>query len=511
MRSTIYASFCLRRDANMNTLDALSSFGHHCRSVVELSEAPCFEREYTSITDGIADGLGACQWQNIMKTSVDLAHTSRTKKDGRVVVLLDTTPNQRASAKTLADCHMTHYPNPAPGNKPVCVGHEYATLAMLPEDAASRNKHWLLPLDVQRVPSNKKGHEVGMHQVRQLIAQGELNDELVLSVADSKYGTESCRKMVSKYKNWVHLFRIVSTRNIYDRVESKPTGQVGNRQRYGQKMTLNDEATHNEPNEKYSQAMTLSRGKQVRVEINVWRNKVFRGSRHFKGYAHPITLCQVTVSDQQGKRIWKKPMWLGLTGKRRGELTAEDIFDYYRSRYDIEHFFRFGKDKLLLDAYQTPDVDHEESWWKLSSLAYTQLYFARDTVPLLPKKWERYLPSYKISDTQEKIIAAPSQTQRAFSTVLDHVGTPALPCVARGKPKGRQRGENQTKRAKQTIVFKSEKKKKSDKEKINSGSEKNTKKSNPKKIETLVKKVKSQLEKADVGTDIFYQMLLAAT
>ena len=60
LRSTIYASFCLRGDANMNTLDALSSFGHHCRSVVELGEAPCFERGYTSITDGIADGLGAC-------------------------------------------------------------------------------------------------------------------------------------------------------------------------------------------------------------------------------------------------------------------------------------------------------------------------------------------------------------------------------------------------------------------------------------------------------------------
>ena len=63
LRSTIYASFCLRGDANMNTLDALSSFGHHCRSVVELSEAPCFEWGYTSITDGIANGVGACQWQ----------------------------------------------------------------------------------------------------------------------------------------------------------------------------------------------------------------------------------------------------------------------------------------------------------------------------------------------------------------------------------------------------------------------------------------------------------------
>ncbi len=37
-----------------------------------------------------------------------------------------------------------------------------------------------------------------------------------------------------------------------------------------------------------------------------------------------------------------------------------------RQRYDMEHLFRFGKQKLLMTAYSTPDVEHEENWFKLT-------------------------------------------------------------------------------------------------------------------------------------------------
>ena len=44
-REAIYSLFHKRKDAIMNLLDAISSFGHRSRSVVELSEAACFERQ----------------------------------------------------------------------------------------------------------------------------------------------------------------------------------------------------------------------------------------------------------------------------------------------------------------------------------------------------------------------------------------------------------------------------------------------------------------------------------
>jgi hypothetical protein len=128
-RDHIYNHFGARSDANMNTLDALSSYGHQCKSVVELSEAPCFERQYTSITDGIADGLVPSQFKlnTMSKTIYDLENSpvDATVEKSRVLLVVDCTPNPRPSARTLEDRHITYAPNPAPGNKPICVGHHY--------------------------------------------------------------------------------------------------------------------------------------------------------------------------------------------------------------------------------------------------------------------------------------------------------------------------------------------------------------------------------------------------
>ena len=59
-------------------------------------------------------------------------------------------------------------------------------------------------------------------------------------------------------------------------------------------------------------------------------------------------------------------MWLIVIGSRRDELSLQDCYDSYRQRYDMEHLFRFGKQKLLMTAYSTPDVNHEENWFKLT-------------------------------------------------------------------------------------------------------------------------------------------------
>lgn len=40
-----------------------------------------------------------------------------------------------------------------------------------------------------------------------------------------------------------------------------------------------------------------------------------------------------------------------MSEKRRDDLSAEEVYDYYVDRYDIEHYFRFGKEKLLIDQY----------------------------------------------------------------------------------------------------------------------------------------------------------------
>ena len=66
-RKEIYKTFPARRDANMNLLDAISAYGHKANSIVELSESPHFEREYSSITDAIANGLPTTPWNKIQQ------------------------------------------------------------------------------------------------------------------------------------------------------------------------------------------------------------------------------------------------------------------------------------------------------------------------------------------------------------------------------------------------------------------------------------------------------------
>ena len=88
--------------------------------------------------------------------------------------------------------------------------------------------------------------------------------------------------------------------------------------------------------------------------------------------------------------------------------------------------------------------------------AYMQLYLARSLVTALPKPWEKYQAYYK-NDRCPNAIHSPTQTQRGFGPVLNHIGTPARPPKQRGNPTGRKQGETQEKRQKKKIIFKSDK------------------------------------------------------
>jgi len=148
---------------------------------------------------------------------------------------------------------------------------------------------------------------------------------------------------------------------------------------------------------------------------------------------------------------FKRPIWLIVMGQRRTELALKDIWQAYSQRYDLEHFIRFGKQRLLLTQYQTPDTEHEENWWQLVQLAYVQLYLARELANKLPRPWERYQP------VRPGGVASPSQTQRDFGRIIRQFGTPAKPPKPRGNPSGRAKGARPTPRSRPRVVRKGKK------------------------------------------------------
>ena len=141
-------------------------------------------------------------------------------------------------------------------------------------------------------------------------------------------------------------------------------------------------------------------------------------------------------------------MWLLALGPRREELSLHDIWQAYRQRFDLEHFFRFGKQRLLMNAYQTPDVDYEENWWQIVCLAYTQLWLARSQAETLLRPWERYLPQ------PEAGITSPAQVQRDFGRIIGQIGTPAQAPKPRGYSPGRRQGDQPEGRPRQPVIKK---------------------------------------------------------
>lgn len=502
-RSELYSLFPQRKDAIFNLLDALTSTAHKAKSVVQLSNAPCFKRKYSSITDAIADGLPHADWEQIFKLAFQATVTD--KKPNVHPFVVDCTPNARPFANTLADRSITHAPNPAPGNKPICVGHQYSLVTLLSNDLEAAKKHWLRPVSFRRVQSTQKGNEVGMAQINETIKTLGLAEDLTLSIGDSLYGTKSCRMSLINQPNRLHLFRFNSTRNVFAPPIDPDKNARGRKQEFGKKMQLNDPSTHLPFDDETSTTYTTARGKVHTVHIQCWHNYLLRGGRDFRSSLQPIHVIKITEKDEEGELVYQRPLWLGLIGDRKNELSLVSCYEYYKNRYDIEHFFRFGKRHLLLDAYQTPDVTHESAWWNLCALAYVQLYLSRDLVGLFPAPWERYLAAYK-SVSEGKRTLTPSQTQRGFSRLLEEIGTPASACVARGKPQGRRAGEVMPARKKQPVVFKGSKKGENRKTPNVKGNEKGAHSSALSTMEELVESLHAELTRLGRTTEEFIKL-----
>ena len=178
---------------------------------------------------------------------------------------------------------------------------------------------------------------------------------------------------------------------------------------------------------------------------------LMRGNKNYKMNNHPFTLLQIVVRDQEGNSIWK-PMWLIVIGSRRNELSLIDSYQSYRQRYDMEHLFRFGKQRLLMTAYLTPDVHHEENWFKLTLLSYVNLWAARKLAVVLPRDWEQYLK------TDKSIKITPSLVQRDFSRIITTLGTSAKFPKRRGYSPGRIKGYKKAPRTRHDVIKKGTKK-----------------------------------------------------
>ncbi len=306
------------------------------------------------------------------------------------------------------------------------------------------------------------------------------------------------------------VVRVRGDRTFYRQpVENDGPKRKGHPRWFGTKFDLGDSETYKTPDETVSVTFTTRRGRECIVSIMAWRDLLMRGKKNIPMHKHPFTVLRITVEDKDGNPVYRKPMQLIIFGDRRDEITVEDAYNAYRQRFDMEHFFRFGKTKLLMDSYQTSETEHEENWWIIAGLAYAQLFAASGIAEKSSHPWERYLPYFKRetgistpstvlkdmpafkrdnavpmpSKVQEEMpdfkrdigistpsampkvipefkrntgVPTPSTVQRDMPRIILEFGTPAKAPKPRGKSPGRLKGECPGKRERFPVIKKSD-------------------------------------------------------
>lgn len=452
-RSTLYQNFDNRADTLMELVDAMCSM-LHAKSVVEYSLAPCFRRSYSTIFMAVDELSMDEMW---LAKQVG-AFLPRPQKRAFWLLLVDVTPCPRPYAHTLQDRGMVYEPEVVKSKAPVTIGHQYSTVALGLEPEPGVSSSWVLPLLTRRVATDEDKELIGAEQIARLLEDEGLpfHRDLTVEVGDTSYSKPEYLCAHRKFPNLVTIARVRGNRVFYRQPSS--TAEVksgpGHPTWYGKRFALSEPETWGELDDTLSLWETSSSGKRYRIELQAWHDLLMPGKQkpeRLPMHEHPFTLVRIVRYDEQGNLACRRPLWVLVMGERRHELALEEIYQAYASRFDLEHFFRFGKQRLLMVAFQTPEVEREEKWWQLAHLAYGQLWMARHVAEALPRPWERNLPTMK----QRRI--SPTLVQRDFARIIRQLGTPARPPKPRGISPGRRRGAKLPKRPRRRVVVKGRK------------------------------------------------------
>lgn len=341
-----------RADAILDLVDALTVAGH-VNSPVALSEETPFRRKFSSIFDTLLHG--EIDFDLLLQTLIAYQPGNSEQMAGYEVYALDCTPNEREEAETLEDRGSLKTQK----DEPVRYGHKYSWLVRLVHWGTS----WVAPADVRRVETSLTDCQVACVQVREL---DQRHPSLKVVVEDSLYGNPLFLAIFLEVKNAIALVRLRSNLVFYERPKPHVKGQKGAPAKHGAKFKLS------QPSRTPDRAATFLLGEQT-VQFAAWQGL------HFKKLSALVGMVlRVEFLRADGTPRYKRPMWLFWTGPET--VPLEDLCRMYLWRFAIEHFFRFAKQHLGLNANQSTDLVSTDQWMWMCALAYWQLLLMRDEV-----------------------------------------------------------------------------------------------------------------------------------
>ncbi len=410
-RQDLYHFFPEKKDSLMNLIDSLAG-NQNATSVVRLSLESAYLRSYSTISRAIDHVFN--QYSRSPKRMTQLLQENLP--DCRILVT-DITPIERPFAPTLEDrCFIyksSHIKKPIP----VTIGHNYSFVCALPLE-----NRWALPLSIERIKSTDVRTLVGVKQVEQIL---ENSSQAWIHLADTDYSNKNALKKLSRLP-CTSLIRLRSNRVLYFPFH----GSYKHRRRpkiYGKKFYFKH------PSKAHEQIFIESEEGYLKVER--WNDLLIQDVQ--------VQIDVVRIRLYKNKRaVFKHPIWIAITGQK--EIKLNQVYNAYKRRFDIEHFFRFGKQKLLLNSFQTPKVESEENWLWIAGFSQWMLYFAKQYAAYCPLPWEK----------KGRELLSPSDVQKDYGRIIKEMAQYRRFPKRRGNSNGRPFGTKLSKRKRHKIIRK---------------------------------------------------------
>ena len=446
----------------------MSLSSYPSESVVDLSESPVFQYQYSSITDIITHFAGdeetLLERESYLR-NMFFRNYYDFEEEEKITLQVDKTNNSKPHSVTMEGRHYIHKPNiVTPGVRPLDIGVSYSFVNI------SSPEGWSLPLSGRRINLDQTDSEVAVGQIRDIMKEENsalANRRMVTAVLDTAYATATYIDGVKDIDNLVSIIRFRSSSKVY-KAYKKKEGEKS-RAIYGEKYYLIPESDvkqySNHPKTKQPYEVerqsiretkadeekmiygTLNNGREVKIELQYWYGLLLRTKDGIKMSDKPFNLLMSRVVDAKTEElVFNKPMYVAVFGQKREELDAEQVFDQYMRRNPIEGFFRFIKRKMHFVDYQANSSQNYNNWVYMIIISVWMLFTARKDVSNAPKKWQQYGEKEKQADETGQLSMA--QVYKAMQGyLLSFDLSPFAPKRSKPGP-GRQKGDTQAPRKK---------------------------------------------------------------
>ncbi len=335
---------------------------------------------------------------------------------------------------------------------------------------------WCPPLALQRLGPQDDVNAVAVEQIVSLLQDKTLpfGQDLCLLRADTSYGKAIFLSPLYDLDDLVLVVRLRAGMKVWARApDADPTG--GTRRIYGDKFYLTNASqwkTYHKKGRSYAvwqqalgeqggdehleQNAVLGNGRKVVIDIRRWNDLLIRTKEGASMKNKPLDVLCVQVLDAQNRQtIFARPLFVAVCGKRKSHVDSALAQEQYRERYDVEPYYRFAKNKLLIDKLQTPIAECLDPWLRMVQISSWLLFTARDEIGQVScPVWQKYLPKNKAAQDQPHQPLTIAQTQRAAHLLFCTFDpTPFLPLKCK-KGKGRQKGQTFPQRTRFKVIKK---------------------------------------------------------